>query len=162
MPVALPTTTSTPLLEMLGIEKSFGPARVLRSVNFDLRHGEVHVLAGENGAGKSTLMHILGGAHRADAGTVRIDGRSGTYLAAQAAGRADKVKFVGINSLPQEGIVYVKPGILDATFQYPTGGAEAIDAAFQILHGNRIPKEITLGSRVFTRDNVDSGGDPIG
>ncbi len=76
MPVAAPTTTSTSLLEMRGIEKSFGPQQVLRQVNFDLRPGEVHVLAGENGAGKSTLIRILGGAHHADAGTLRIDGRN--------------------------------------------------------------------------------------
>ena len=88
-------------------------------------------------------------------------GAHGAYLAAQAAGRADTIKFVGIDALPQEGVVYVKQGILDATFQYPTGGTAAIDAALQILRGNKIPKEVTLGSRVFTRDNVEAGGDPI-
>lgn len=88
-------------------------------------------------------------------------GAHGAYLAAQAAGRADKIKFVGIDALPQEGVVYVKQGILDATFQYPTGGSEAIDAVLQILRGNKIPKEVTLGSRVFTKENVDAGGDPI-
>ena len=31
--------------------------------------------------------------------------------------------FVGIDALPQEGVAYVKQGILDATFLYPTGGA---------------------------------------
>lgn len=88
-------------------------------------------------------------------------GAHGAYLAAQAAGRADKIKFVGIDALPQEGVVYVKQGILAATFQYPTGGAEAIDMALKILQGETVPKEITLGSRVFTKDNVDTGGDPI-
>lgn len=89
-------------------------------------------------------------------------GAHGAWLAANAAGRADKIKFVGIDALPHEGVLYVKEGILDATFQYPTGGAEAIDAALKILRGESVPKEITLGSRVFTRDNVDAGGEPIG
>ena len=53
-----------PLLRMSGIVKSFGPHRVLLDVDFDLRAGETHVLAGENGAGKSTLIKILGGVHR--------------------------------------------------------------------------------------------------
>ncbi|MCC6907226.1 MAG: substrate-binding domain-containing protein [Phycisphaerales bacterium] len=88
-------------------------------------------------------------------------GAHGAYLAAQAAGRADKIKFVGIDALPQEGVVYVKQGILAATFQYPTGGAEAIDMALKILQGETVPKEITLGSRVFTSENVETGGDPI-
>jgi ribose transport system substrate-binding protein len=70
--------------------------------------------------------------------------------------------FVGIDALPHEGVMYVKQGILDATFQYPTGGAEAIDIALKILAGEEVPKEITLGSRLFTKENVDAGGEPIG
>jgi ribose transport system substrate-binding protein len=68
------------------------------------------------------------------------------------------MKFVGIDALPQEGVAYVRQGILDATFQYPTGGAEAIDAALKILQGEKVPKEITLGSRVFDKDTVAEGG----
>jgi ribose transport system substrate-binding protein len=86
------------------------------------------------------------------------DGAHGAYLAAQAAGREKQMKFVGIDALPQEGVVYVRQGILDATFQYPTGGAEAIDAALKILHGETVPKEIILGTRMFDRDNVAQGG----
>jgi ABC-type sugar transport system ATPase subunit len=63
------------LLEMSGIGKSFGSHRVLDDVEFDLRAGEVHVLAGENGAGKSTLIRILGGVHQPDGGAIRIAGR---------------------------------------------------------------------------------------
>lgn len=65
---------AAPLLQMSGICKRFGSQRVLRDVDFDLRAGEVHVLAGENGAGKSTLMRILGGALAADGGTIEIEG----------------------------------------------------------------------------------------
>lgn len=89
-------------------------------------------------------------------------GAHGAWLAANAAGRAEKIRFVGIDALPHEGVLYVKQGILDATFQYPTGGAEAIDAALKVLRGESMPKEITLGSRVFTKENVDNGGEPIG
>jgi len=85
-------------------------------------------------------------------------GAHGAFLAAQAAGRQKEMIFVGIDALPQEGIAYVKQGILDATFQYPTGGAEAIDNALKILHRESVPKEITLGSRVFDKENVASGG----
>ncbi len=88
-------------------------------------------------------------------------GAHGAWLAARAAGREKQIKFVGIDALPQEGVAYVRQGILDATFEYPTGGAEAIATALKILQGERVPQEITLGSRLFTRDNVDRGGQPL-
>jgi len=85
-------------------------------------------------------------------------GAHGAYLAAKAAGREKQMKFVGIDALKQEGIAYVQQGILDATFQYPTGGAEAIDTALKILHGEKVPGEITLGTRRFEKENVAQGG----
>ncbi len=85
-------------------------------------------------------------------------GAHGAYLAAQAAGREKEMMFVGIDALPQEGVAYVQKGILDASFQYPTGGAEAIDNALKVLHGEQVPKEIILGSRVFDKSNVAQGG----
>lgn len=88
-------------------------------------------------------------------------GAHGAYLAAKAAGRDEEMLFVGIDALPHEGVAYVKQGILDATFQYPTGGREAIETALAILRGVTPQKEITLGSRVFTKESVESGGEPI-
>jgi len=88
-------------------------------------------------------------------------GAHGAYLAAKAAGREKKTLFVGIDALPQEGIAYVAQGLLSATLQYPTGGAEAIDVVRQILAGQQVPKQIVLGSRLFTAENVQDGGEPI-
>lgn len=85
-------------------------------------------------------------------------GAHGAYLAAKSAGREKGIKFVGIDALPQEGVAYVGQGILHATFQYPTGGAEAIETALRILQGEKVEKEITLGSRLFTAENVAQGG----
>jgi ABC-type sugar transport system ATPase subunit len=59
---------------MSGITKAFGATQALRDASFELRPGEVHVLAGENGSGKSTLVKILGGIHAADAGTIELFG----------------------------------------------------------------------------------------
>jgi ribose transport system substrate-binding protein len=84
-------------------------------------------------------------------------GAHGAHLAAKAAGREKDIQFVGIDALPQEGVAYVKQGILSASFQYPTGGAEAIDAALKILKKESVPKEITLGSRLFTKENAAAG-----
>jgi ribose transport system substrate-binding protein len=86
-------------------------------------------------------------------------GAHGAYLAAKAAGRERQIAFVGIDGLPQEGLMYVRQGVLAASFEYPTGGREAIETALKILNGKSVPKEITLPSRVFTRENVDRGGE---
>ncbi len=88
-------------------------------------------------------------------------GAHGAYLAAKAAGREKGMMFVGIDALPHEGVAYVRQGILDASFQYPTGGAEAITTALKILKGETVPKKIVLGSRVFDKSNVDSGGQAL-
>lgn len=88
-------------------------------------------------------------------------GAHGAYLAAKAAGREDNIMFVGVDGLPQEGVAYVAQGILDATFEYPTGGAEAVTTALKILDGQTAPKKQILPSRVFTKDNVKSGGEKL-
>ena len=86
-------------------------------------------------------------------------GAHGAYLAAKAAGREKTMKFIGIDALPQEGQMYVKQGILTASFEYPTGGKEAIETAVSLLQGKKVSKEITLPSRVFTKENVEKGGE---
>ena len=67
---------AAPLVEMLGIDKSFGGLRALDDVSVDLFGGEVVGIVGHNGAGKSTLIKILSGALRRDAGEIRIEGET--------------------------------------------------------------------------------------
>ena len=62
-------------ITMKGISKAFGSNEVLKGVDLTLKSGEIHALMGENGAGKSTLMNILTGIHKADSGTICVDGR---------------------------------------------------------------------------------------
>ncbi|MBF8192532.1 substrate-binding domain-containing protein [Nonomuraea sp. K274] len=80
----------------------------------------------------------------------------GAYLAAQAAGRADKIKFVGIDGLaiPDGGIRAVQLGQLSATFVYPTGAQEAADTVNKILHGQPVEKQQVLGTTQVTKDNA--------
>ncbi len=88
-------------------------------------------------------------------------GAHGAYLAAKAAGREKEIRFVGIDALPHEGVRYVREGILDATFQYPTGGAEAIDAALKLVKGEKVEKKIVLGTRRYTKESVARGGEEL-
>jgi len=69
------TTTTHDLLRMSNIGKAFSGTRVLDNVEFTLKAGEVHVLAGENGAGKSTLIKILAGVHGEYEGSIALEGQ---------------------------------------------------------------------------------------
>ena len=69
------TATTTPLVEMRDINVAFGGVHAVRDVSIDLHAGEVVGLVGGNGAGKSTLMRVLSGAHPADTGEIRVDGK---------------------------------------------------------------------------------------
>ncbi len=77
------------ILAVSGLSKAFGAIQALREVQFELRRGEIHALAGENGAGKSTLMNIINGILQPDKGEIRIDGapvRIGSPTVAQKLG----------------------------------------------------------------------------
>ena len=66
--------STTSLLQVRSIRKSFPGVKALDGVHLDVAPGEVHALLGENGAGKSTLLKILSGAQSADEGTLLFDG----------------------------------------------------------------------------------------
>jgi ribose transport system ATP-binding protein len=66
--------SSTSLLSMRGITKSFSGVRALKGVDLDVRAGEVHCVLGQNGAGKSTLIKVLSGAYQPDEGELAWNG----------------------------------------------------------------------------------------
>ncbi|MCA9059557.1 MAG: sugar ABC transporter ATP-binding protein, partial [Planctomycetaceae bacterium] len=65
-----------PLLEVIGVSKSFPGVKALQDVSLYVAPGEVLSVVGENGAGKSTLMKILAGVQSHDSGQIRVDGHT--------------------------------------------------------------------------------------
>jgi D-xylose transport system ATP-binding protein len=66
--------SQTPLLQMTGINKSFGPVHVLHDIDFSVYPGEVTALVGDNGAGKTTLVKCVAGIYAVDSGEIRFNG----------------------------------------------------------------------------------------
>ncbi|MEX0427673.1 ATP-binding cassette domain-containing protein [Nocardioides sp. DS6] len=70
-----PDHLAAPLLELRGMQKSFGAVHVLRGVDLVVRPGAVTALVGDNGAGKSTLIKGIAGIHSFDEGEYLFEGR---------------------------------------------------------------------------------------
>ena len=68
-----------PILQVRGLDFSYGQVQVLFDVNVDVEEGEVLALLGTNGAGKSTLLKAISGVGVADRGVVRFRGRTITF-----------------------------------------------------------------------------------
>ena len=111
-----------PLLQMQGIDKSFGGVPALRGAEFTVLPGEVHALIGQNGAGKSTLIKILTGYYRRDAGEIRFQGapfEAHSPQQAQEAGIStiyQEINLVGLRTVAENICLGREPrrfGLLD-------------------------------------------------
>lgn len=72
---------TTPVLQVRGISRHFGPVHALRDVDFAVCLSEVVALIGDNGAGKSTLIDDLAGVIPFGEGEYSFNGKSsGSHL----------------------------------------------------------------------------------
>ena len=62
------------MLEMNRVRVSYGAAPALWDVSLSIGAGELVCVVGPNGAGKTTLINAIAGLHRADSGSLRMDG----------------------------------------------------------------------------------------
>ena len=60
------------IIDASGLNKSYGPLRVVRSVSFELENGEFLAIKGPSGSGKSTLLGLLAGLEKPDSGSIRV------------------------------------------------------------------------------------------
>lgn len=83
------------ILRVEGVCASYDHSRVLRSVSFDVRRGEIVCLMGRNGVGKSTTLKTIMGLVGTDEGEVRLMDQSLNRLVPEKRARA------GIGYVPQ-------------------------------------------------------------
>ncbi|MGI8591910.1 MAG: ATP-binding cassette domain-containing protein [Nakamurella sp.] len=79
------STVTEPILQLRGVNKSFGAVQVLHDVNLSLFPGQVTALVGDNGAGKSTLVKCVAGIHPIDSGDYLFEGRAVSVSGPRAA-----------------------------------------------------------------------------
>jgi branched-chain amino acid transport system ATP-binding protein len=65
-----------PLLELRGVDLSFGGLRVLSELDLHVHEGEIVSVIGPNGAGKTTLFNVVTGIYTPRAGEILLDGES--------------------------------------------------------------------------------------
>lgn len=89
-------TSSTPLLDVRGIDVAYGGIRAVRQLNLHVHPGELVALIGANGAGKSTTLRAICGLVPLAAGSIHYQGQS---LAGQP-----------VHSMVRQGLVMVPEG----------------------------------------------------
>jgi D-xylose transport system ATP-binding protein len=82
-----------PILQITGLNKSFGAVQVLHDIDFSVYPGEVTALVGDNGAGKSTLVKCVAGINSIDTGEIRWQGHP-VKITNPAAATALGIEFV--------------------------------------------------------------------
>ncbi|CAB5659663.1 ABC transporter ATP-binding protein [Comamonas aquatica] len=89
-------TSSTPLLDVRGIDVAYGGIRAVRQLNLHVHPGELVALIGANGAGKSTTLRAICGLVPLAAGSIHYQGQS---LTSQP-----------VHSMVRQGLVMVPEG----------------------------------------------------
>ncbi len=95
------------ILELKNIVKTFPGVKALDGISFQLYSGEVHAICGENGAGKSTLMKVVCGVHKADSGTMIVNGKE------EAFGNPLEAYKKGVSIIFQETSLFEEMKVLD-------------------------------------------------
>ena len=129
------------MLQLRGIEKSYGGRRVLDDVSFDVRPGRLTGFVGGNGAGKTTTMRIVLGVLAGDGGTVTLDGAEVTA--------SDRRRF---GYMPEERGLYPKMKVLEhIVYLARLHGFSKTDAT---ARATALLERLGLGERL--NDNVET------
>ena len=121
------SATDEKILTIAGLTKSFGPIQALRGVDFELRRGEIHAIAGENGAGKSTLMNVIDGIVRPDSGKMFLDGNEVRVTSPAMAQR------LGIGFVHQEIALCPDVSVAENIFMGVTASSPALLMDYRVI-----------------------------
>ena len=95
------------LLEIKGIDASYGRVQALRGVTLEVDTGEIVALIGSNGAGKTTTLRTISGLMHPAKGTITFNGKDITHTEPQ------KIVDLGICHSPEGRRLFTRMSVLD-------------------------------------------------
>lgn len=149
--------SSTPVIELRGIQKKFGDNTVVCGVDLSILAGEHVSIIGPSGSGKSTLLRCMNLLEKPSAGTVRVDGNL-VHSAGQTRGERSLVPlrrqvgmvFQGFNLFPHlTAIDNVTLGLLHSRQHEPR---EVLERGVALL------RKVGLGDKLLAFPRELSGG----
>ena len=93
------------MLEVKGLEVSYGAIKALKGISFSVEQGEIISLIGSNGAGKTTTLHSLSGIIRKAAGSVLFNGSDISSM------NADRIVRMGLVQVPDGRRVFANMSV---------------------------------------------------
>jgi len=151
------------VIEIRGLSKSFGAARVLRGIDLDIADGEVVALIGRSGCGKTTLLRCINFLEEYDAGEIRLDGAPLWYTPAGAGGRRRVSEAEARRQRQQMGVVFQQYNlfphmtVLDNVVLGPRF-AQRVPAAEADALGRRLLARVGLEGKIDAYPAQLSGG----
>jgi simple sugar transport system ATP-binding protein len=136
-----------PLLELSGVEKTFGRVQALTNINLKLYPGEIVSLVGDNGAGKTTLTRIIAGTEKADSGAkIILQGEE------QKSWSAAKARKLGIETVHQNRALSEQQSIYANVFmgREITNRLGFVKRKQQIDETEKLMRKIGYTSKVWT------------
>jgi ABC-type branched-subunit amino acid transport system ATPase component len=114
--------SAVPVVQLAGIDFSYGDVQILFDVSFEVRRGEVLALLGTNGAGKSTALKVVTGLVTPERGVVRLNGRTITFTSPEQRAK------LGIEMLPGGAGVFrsmsVRDNLVVGAYRYRADAAD--------------------------------------
>ena len=142
------------MIDIQGIEKSFGTLKVLKGIDLHIDKGEVVSIVGPSGAGKTTLLQIMGTLDQPDKGDIIINNTHTLQLSSKKLSqfRNQEIGFVfQFHQLLQE--FNAIENIMIPAFIAGTSTAKAKDRATMLL------KFLGLEDRATHKPGELSGGE---